>query len=93
MLVAQARRQFNFFLTLPDPLPPRWNLNVYCQFHQNGGHTTCRNLKKKMKDLIDEGKIAIEEEAAPAAGNAANPNERMGVFKDPLPNHPLLHAT
>lgn len=75
---------------LPNFARPSSSKNVYCQFHQNGGHTTdrCRNFKNKIQDLIDEGKIAIEEEAAPAAGNAANPNERMGVFKDPLPNHP-----
>ena len=34
-------------------------LNQWCNYHQTYGHHTdfCRNLRDKLQDLIDEGKI------------------------------------
>ena len=27
-------------IPMPNPVPPTWNLNEYCHFHQNSGHKT-----------------------------------------------------
>jgi len=40
--------------------------------------------RHKIQDLIEEGKIAVTDEAPPIA---PNPNEKVGVLKDPLPSH------
>lgn len=59
----------------------------HCPLHHlTQGHPTdrCRNLQHKIKDLIEEGKIAVTNEAPPIA---PNPNDKVGVFKDPLPSH------
>jgi hypothetical protein len=74
---------------LPKRQPPKSssrNPNAYCEFHQNSGHPTdrCRNLQHKIPDLIEEGRIAVTDEAPPIA---PNPNEKVGVLKDLLPSH------
>ena len=39
--------------------PVRCNLSLYCQYHQDQGHTTkeCRNLWDHMEQLVQEGKL------------------------------------
>ena len=36
------------------------NQNLYCQYHQEPGHTTedCRNLKNHLDQLVREGKLS-----------------------------------
>lgn len=51
-------------------------------------------VEKQKKESNNEVKIAVADEgAAPAAANAVNPNEKMGVFKDPLPSHAPVATT
>ena len=39
--------------------PSKHNQNLYCEYHQEPGHTTddCRNLKKHLDRLVREGKL------------------------------------
>ena len=39
--------------------PTKRNQNLYCQYHQEPGHTTddCRNLKNHLDQLVREGKL------------------------------------
>ena len=39
--------------------PKKRNQNLYCQYHQEPGHTTqdCRNLKNHLDQLVREGKL------------------------------------
>ena len=43
--------------SMPNLVPPTWNLNKYCHYHQKSGHRTdnffC--LKYEIQDLIDNG--------------------------------------
>ncbi|KAJ9159639.1 hypothetical protein P3X46_025130 [Hevea brasiliensis] len=59
----------------PNPLPPNYNANLYCQFYQTHGHDTdkCFRLKHEVHDLIDAKKIADLEN---------RPNTRT----NPMPN-------
>ncbi|KAJ9167545.1 hypothetical protein P3X46_022189 [Hevea brasiliensis] len=60
----------------PNPLPPNYNANLYCQFHQTHGHDTdrCFRLKHEVQDLIDAKKIA-------------DPENRPNTRTNPMPNH------
>ncbi|KAJ9186810.1 hypothetical protein P3X46_002342 [Hevea brasiliensis] len=60
----------------PNPLPPNYNANLYCQFHQTHGHNTdrCFRLKHEVQDLIDAKKIA-------------DPKNRPNTCTNPMPNH------
>ena len=44
---------------LPNPIPPTWNLNEYCHYHQNSSHKTDNwfHLKHEIQDLIDNGTL------------------------------------
>src|SRR2546429_7210481 len=59
-----------------DPLPPRFNLRAFCNFHQSKGHDTnsCKRLRHEIQDLIDSGKIPDHEEVKPS------------TTKNPLPD-------
>ena len=39
--------------------PTRRNLSLYCQYHQDQGHTMkeCRNLWDHLEQLVQEGKL------------------------------------
>ena len=39
--------------------PTTRNLSLYCQYHQDQGHTTeeCRNLWDHLEQLVQEGKL------------------------------------
>ena len=39
--------------------PAKRNQNLYCEYHQEPGHTTddCRNLKNHLDQLVREGKL------------------------------------
>ena len=39
--------------------PMKRNQNLYCQYHQEPGHTTedCRNLRNLLDQLVQEGKL------------------------------------
>lgn len=45
----------------------------------------CRNQKSQVQD--QRGQNSSGGFRSPKTGNAANPNEKMGVLKDPLPSH------
>ena len=50
------------FLKWPNKMaddPMRRNQNLYCQYHQELGHTTkdCRNLRNHLDQLVREGKL------------------------------------
>ena len=64
---------------LPQSIPPGWNLNERCDYHQNLGHKTdnCVALRHAVQDLIDTKKIS----------DPSVPN----VARNPLPNH-HVHA-
>ena len=63
---------------MPNPVPPTWNLNVDCHFHQKLSHKTdnCFGLKHEMQDLIDNGILP-------------NPNiiTKPSIRKNPLPDY------
>src|SRR5256714_9912454 len=61
---------------LPDPLPPRFNLRAFCNFHQSKGHDTnsCKRIRHEIQDLIDSGKIPDPENVKPS------------TIKNPLPD-------
>ena len=63
----------------PQSIPPSWNLNERCDYHQNLGHTTdnCVALRHAVQDLIDAKKIS----------DPSTPN----VARNPLLNH-HVHA-
>ena len=65
---------------IPNPMPPTWNLNEYCHYHQKSCHNTdnCFHLKHKIQDLINNGTLL-------------NPNiiTKTGIRKDPLPDYHL----
>ena len=44
---------------MPNLVPPTWNLNEYCHYHQKFGHETdnCFHLKHERKDLIENGTL------------------------------------
>ena len=44
---------------MPNLVPPTWNLNEYCHFHQKPDHKTenCFHLKHEIQDLIDNGTL------------------------------------
>ena len=63
---------------MPNPIPPSWNLNEYCHYHQNFGHKTdnCFRLKHKIQVLVDNGTLS-------------NPNiiTKPNIRKNPLPDY------
>ena len=86
--MAPAQEYENFFpkgfinpldLTpMPNHIPPTWNLNKYCHFHQKSDHKieNCFPLKHEIQDLIDNG-------------NFANPEiiTKPSIRKNPLLNY------
>ena len=44
---------------MPNLIPPTWNLNEYCHFHQKSDHKTdnCFCLMHEIQDLIDNGTL------------------------------------
>ena len=44
---------------MPNVIPPTWNLNDYCHFHQKSGHKTnnCFRLKHEIQNFIDNGTL------------------------------------
>ena len=44
---------------MPNPIPPIWNLNEYCHYHQKSGHRTnnCFHIKHEIQDLINNATI------------------------------------
>ena len=62
---------------MSNPIPPTWNLNEYCHFHQKPGHKTdnCFFLKHEIQDLIDN-------ETLPNPNIITNPNIRKNLLPD-----------
>ena len=62
---------------MSNPIPPTWNLNEYCHFHQKPGHKTdnCFCLKHEIQDLIDNGTL-------PNPNIITNPNIRKNLLLD-----------
>ncbi|RVW40008.1 hypothetical protein CK203_088932, partial [Vitis vinifera] len=42
---------------LPQPIPPRFRMDLHCSYHQGPGHDTdhCTALRHAIQDLIDQG--------------------------------------
>ena len=63
---------------MPNLVPPTWNLNEYCHFHQKSSHKTdnCFHLKYEIQDLIDNETLL-------------NPNiiTKPNIRKNPLPDY------
>ncbi|XP_034710520.1 uncharacterized protein LOC117933245 [Vitis riparia] len=59
---------------LPQPIPPRFRMDLHCSYHQGPGHDTdhCTALKHAIQDLIDQGSV-----------NLGQPS----VTTNPLPAH------
>ncbi|RVW18313.1 hypothetical protein CK203_109128 [Vitis vinifera] len=59
---------------LPQPIPPRFMMDLYCSYHQGPGHDTdhCTALRHAIKDFIDQGLV-----------NLGQPS----VTTNPLPAH------
>ena len=64
--------------SMPNPIPPTWNLDEYCHYHQKSGHKTdnCFHLKHEIQDLINNGTLL-------------NPNiiTKPNIRKNPLSNY------
>src|SRR2546425_2345249 len=65
---------------LPNPLPPSFNQQAYCDFHQTRGHDTnnCKRLKHEVQDLIEQGKIPDPEQGQPSTRKNPLPNFSSG---------------
>src|SRR3989442_4263519 len=65
---------------LPNPLPPSFNQQAYCEFHQARGHDTnnCKRLKHEVQDLIEQGKIPDPEQGQPSTRKNPLPNFSSG---------------
>ncbi|XP_077215716.1 uncharacterized protein LOC143850343 [Tasmannia lanceolata] len=59
---------------VPNPLPPYWRADQYCEYHRNSGHLTerCLALKHALQTMLENGKLEVE---------------RPNVTRNPLPNH------
>ncbi|RVW78333.1 hypothetical protein CK203_047741 [Vitis vinifera] len=59
---------------LPQPIPPRFRMDLHCSYHQGPGHDTnhCTALRHDIQDLIDQGLV-----------NLGQPS----VTTNPLPAH------
>ncbi|RVW18911.1 hypothetical protein CK203_106906 [Vitis vinifera] len=59
---------------LPQPIPPRFRMDLHCSYHQGPGHDTdhCTALRHAVQDLIDQGLV-----------NLGQPS----VTTNPLPAH------
>ncbi|KAL6348491.1 hypothetical protein AAG906_008946 [Vitis piasezkii] len=59
---------------VPQPVPPRFRLDLHCSYHQGPGHDTdhCNALRHAIQDLIDQGLV-----------NLGQPS----VTTNPLPAH------
>ncbi|XP_010652575.1 uncharacterized protein LOC104879867 [Vitis vinifera] len=59
---------------LPQPIPPRFRMDLHCSYHQGLGHDTdhCTALRHAIQDLIDQGLV-----------NLGQPS----VTTNPLPAH------
>src|SRR3989441_7054821 len=65
---------------LPNPLPPSFNQQAYCDFHQTRGHDTnnCKRLKHEVQDLIEQCKIPDPEQGQPSTRKNPLPNFSSG---------------
>ncbi|XP_077228381.1 uncharacterized protein LOC143861329 [Tasmannia lanceolata] len=59
---------------VPNPLPPYWRLDQYCEYHRNSGHLIerCLALKHALQTMLEKGKLEVE---------------MSNVTQNPLPNH------
>ena len=59
---------------LPQPIPPRFRMDLHCSYHQGIGHDTdhCIALRHAIQDLLDQGLV-----------NLGQPS----VTTNPLPAH------
>lgn len=67
----------------PQFKPAWYNDNDYYEYHQIKGHKTSNYMKLKniIYDLIDHGKVNINQWSGPSRYN------ELGVHKNPMPDH------
>nr|CAN83640.1 hypothetical protein VITISV_001524 [Vitis vinifera] len=48
-------------MPLPQPIPPRFRMDLHCSYHQGPGHDTdhCTALRHAIQDLIDQGLVTL----------------------------------
>ncbi|KAJ9682627.1 hypothetical protein PVL29_018532 [Vitis rotundifolia] len=59
---------------LPQPMPPRFRMDLHCSYHQGPRHDMdhCTSLRHAIQDLIDQGLVNLEQPS---------------VTTNPLPTH------
>ena len=67
--------------------PKKRNNNLYCQYHQNHGHTTkdCRSLWDHLDQLVQEGKLKQLLHHSSGQGSQVN-----SEFRRDIPSRPPL---
>ncbi|XP_065627758.1 uncharacterized protein LOC136066801 [Quercus suber] len=66
--------------------PDRRNRNVYCQYHQDHGHTTedCRSLWDHLDQLVGEGRLKHLLHRSSGRGGQPMTDAEKGVLQNPL---------
>ena len=81
----------------PNPLPPWYKANLFCDFHRAVGHSTnsCLTLQDAIQNLIESGTITIHtheaSSSAPPSTSApalALAFPHASIVRQPLPDHP-----
>ena len=65
--------------------PKKWSRNLYCQYHQDHGHTTedCRSLWDHLDQLIREGKLKQLLHHSSGSGGQANSGSQRDIPSRP----------
>ncbi|XP_077223442.1 uncharacterized protein LOC143857054 [Tasmannia lanceolata] len=73
-LIRDKKIRLAEIMPVPNPLPPYWILDQYCEYHRNSGLLTerCLALKHALQTILEKEKLEVEK-----------PN----VTQNPLPNH------
>ena len=76
--------------------PEKRNHNLYCQYHQDYGHTTkdCRSLWDNLDQLVQEGKLKQLLHHSSGQGSQANSESRKDIpSRPPLGTINVIFAT
>ena len=76
--------------------PEKRNRNIYCQYHQDHGHTTedCRSLWDHLDQLVREGKLKqLLHHSSGLGGQTNSRSERKVPSRPPLGTINVIFAT